>query len=330
MLTVENVDFDPEKVKYLHAEVDRGGFNTMLRESIRNSGLDKRFRDQAANAISSMAGTNYRRPDLEALTTDIAAGLKAQYQAKGLVLMGQPLATATDLVRAALIEHLPQNRRMTEGEVAGFKELLELPGVERSRAKGKPTTVPFTSLPSGLRGNVDRVLRAIRRLKAKYTKDYVDYYEYARPGYFEWAVQKAAKADGGLSYQGNHTNNAGWLPPEAIPTARMPEVAEAAARQATPPLDGLLRSWAELSPPDDGTALNLLRAAIASLADGDVGDSAIIALCQGESAYIEFNMPGDISRLIYEPTHGRVYLSAHYKWLQGYNPFFEITGAPAT
>lgn len=63
--------------------------------------------------------------------------------------------------------------------------------------------------------------------------------------------------------------------------------------------------------------------------DNAVKLSAMAALCQGVSAYIEFSMPGGISRLVYDPVNDRVYITAHYKWREGYNPFFEILGFPA-
>lgn len=52
------------------------------------------------------------------------------------------------------------------------------------------------------------------------------------------------------------------------------------------------------------------------------------ALGMGVSAYLEFNLPGSISRLVFDYVNGHVYVTAHYKWRKGFNPFFKVTGLP--
>ena len=62
----------------------------------------------------------------------------------------------------------------------------------------------------------------------------------------------------------------------------------------------------------------------------EFGDIALASLGYGVSTYVEFWLSSSqISRLIYEYVNKKFYVTAHYKWKDGYNPFFEITGVPA-
>lgn len=45
------------------------------------------------------------------------------------------------------------------------------------------------------------------------------------------------------------------------------------------------------------------------------------------SPHIEFAGPStDVSRFVYDYATGAFYLSVHYQWHRGYNPFFRVTG----
>ena len=49
--------------------------------------------------------------------------------------------------------------------------------------------------------------------------------------------------------------------------------------------------------------------------------------------YIEFapgQAAGGISRLLWDYVNDLIYVSVHYNWVNGYNPFLQVTGTPAT
>lgn len=48
--------------------------------------------------------------------------------------------------------------------------------------------------------------------------------------------------------------------------------------------------------------------------------------------YIEFTLSGaaGVSRLVWDYINDHIYASVHYNWVDGFNPFFWITDAPAT
>ena len=61
---------------------------------------------------------------------------------------------------------------------------------------------------------------------------------------------------------------------------------------------------------------------------------AIFALALGKNsrtasaATSSSQCTGSMSRLVYDVATSRLYVSAHYKWREGYNPWFEVTGVP--
>jgi hypothetical protein len=135
-------------------------------------------------------------------------------------------------------------------------------------------------------------------------------------------------------YQGNHTNNAGWLPVVIVPPNPIGAMRQSIFDNASPALH------AELIQPNPMQRVAANRAnqreyemlqarAVAGYDDPGLGDIAIAAMGFGVSAYIEFNLTTLISRLMYDFVNKKYYLTAHYKWKDGYNPFFEVTGVPA-
>jgi hypothetical protein len=48
--------------------------------------------------------------------------------------------------------------------------------------------------------------------------------------------------------------------------------------------------------------------------------------------YIEFTASnaGGLSRAVYDFVNDRIYVNVHYNWVDGFNPFFHVTDAPAT
>jgi hypothetical protein len=74
--------------------------------------------------------------------------------------------------------------------------------------------------------------------------------------------------------------------------------------------------------------LTLLGAALLGFSDAELHQTVWRELAYGVSGYIEFSLSTDISRMVYDVVNSRLYVSAHYKWRQGFNPWFELTGTP--
>ena len=143
-------------------------------------------------------------------------------------------------------------------------------------------------------------------------------------------------------YQGNHTNNAGWLPVAAAAPANAVTDAQANVlavasvglaailNAAGNPLATLQLGVAGTAPTALGREyLNLVAAERPNLNQANVESSVGAALSQGISSFVEFNMPHNISRLVWDVVSNDIYISAHYKWRLGYNPWFKINNYPA-
>jgi hypothetical protein len=158
------------------------------------------------------------------------------------------------------------------------------------------------------------------------------------------------------SVRSAHTNNAGWLPAHVVAD---PE----------PALDAIARVWLTQVAANGNAAEQLEinqhfplpgRAAATSRAVEESGLSQAlrnqyftgpfanhlntrarrVTLAWGRYAldylagcpYIEFTADnaGGVSRFIWNYDDGAIYANTHYNWVDGFNPFFEVTGAPAT
>jgi hypothetical protein len=345
-IRVQNIDYDPEAAedsRFRHGFVDQAAFNQALLRSIRDSQtILLGHRNIAQNVIRAVTGDGrlYSHGDIEDLTRAIATDIGAEYGTQGRPVAGALVGTLTDLVRTALVENLQIDRLrpLVREEESGFDSLLRAANAVPSRRKGTPNTIPYANLPRAIRERLDRVLGDIRTERARWTAAAITP-EYAAPKYFATEVLQRQRSK---HYQGNHTNMAGWLPAVAAPVDLISRAAENVYRHASPRLQRMLKR------PDPAAALAdpvvrghvypnqfrtectaLLAQEMVGINDAAVKLSAMAALCQGVSAYIEFNIPGGISRVLYEPVNNRIYLSAHYKWHRGYNPFFEVTAFPA-
>jgi hypothetical protein len=343
-ITVQNVDFNPKPGGgFRHGFIDQGRFYAALRAAITQG---PRFgvphRNQLANVVNTVSQQSFVAAEIPALVTAIALAVRTEFGNRGVPVRGGAIvADLDDYVRDALVANIQPDllHPQTPGEAAAFDLLLQAPHVVASRAKGTPSTIPYASLPNPVQTEVAARLTQIRNERAQWTAAGIGP-EYTLPDdAFKLEVLNRQR---GFNYQGNHTNNAGWLPAVAPPADLVTPIGHAIYAAATRALQGRmtrrnpLRGMDYLSAGGQGrqnryrTEYENLRAPhLPSLNNANVKLSAMAALCQGVSAYIEFSMSHDVSRLVYEPVNSRVYIATHYKWHLGYNPFFEVTGFPA-
>ena len=258
--------------------------------------------------------------------------MKTEYGKKGLAGWSETLSSQlTDLVRKSVVDSLTPTQ-MDKGEQAAFDKLVSTVGVANmSRRKGAPTPIPLTSLPPQVAEDVKGCRQDLYDERHRWNRGQLNL-DTMNVVYLSSTASTRLKENG--RYQGNHTNNAGWLPVVIVAPNPIAAMRQSIVDKASPALH------AELTQPNPMQRLaanranqreyeKLLAQAVAGYSDPDLGDLAIAAMGFGVSAYIEFNLTTMISRLMYDFVNKKFYLTAHYRWKDGYNPFFEVTGVPA-
>ena len=342
-ITVERVDYNPKEEDYRHGYVDEGAFYAALRVALKGDGALAGFRNQVDNVFAEVAKTDYSARDIPTVADAIVNAAVGEFQTKGLVLGGASASRVRAHVLATLAANLQDDWQMAmDGtESTAFDQLVTIVGEgDMSRAKGTATRIPVGNLPGSLRGHVNAVLDDIRQENAIWAVGAVSE-RYTMTAYKGEFTADVAERQGGKHYQGNHTNLAGWLPSVPVPANRIAEVADDIAASGSPRLkrvlaaanasDRLGYTGDHIDPANPlRVEYETLRAPrLAALTDAAVKRSAWGALGAGVSAYIEFNIPGGMSRVVFDCVNDRVYITAHYKWRRGFNPFFEVTGFPA-
>lgn len=344
-IKVNNIDFDPSENAYRHADIDAAFFNA-LKTKIRRDASFSAYLPQLDNVINAIKDGDYDGTDIEVLATSLTATVRKAFSDRHMVIAER--TALADKLKAHILSALVDNltpywaMEMNREEAAAF-DLMKAAAATMSRKKEEPSEIQYARLPGTVKPGVDAVVAELRIMIAKWTAALFTFahndqvcpndpnLKYLIPG----EIIKAAVAD--LDhYQGNHTNLAKWLPDVPMPANRIKQVYTQMASTAS------LALWARLDSKDpirklalrgDGLQHNnahktALRTAVraANFTTAEVKNSVWAELGQGVSAYIEFNLPGDISRLVYDPGRNKIYLSAHYHWRDGYNPWFYVSG----
>jgi hypothetical protein len=343
-IEVQNVDYSLAGDQYIHGIINQENFYAALGNLLNAEPFAGAHRNQRTLVLNAVSAQNFRQPDIDALTTAIVTAIRAAYLQRGAPLGAANLVTAlTTGVRNRLVANLEADHElaMDVTERGAFDQLAQAAGGGLSRAKGVASRIGYDRLPGGIQNEVAARLTEIRAERALWTAD-------ALQGRLDLTLSGGFTADvtgrqRGLHYQGNHTNSVGWLPDVGAPANPVQEAATRIYHDASGKLKGILNrtdtAVEVLENRGDNNQVRahgrrteyerLRRQHLTDLADDDVKGAAMAALCGGVSAYIEFSMAGGISRLMYEPVNNRVYITAHYKWREGYNPFFQVENFPA-
>lgn len=354
---VENIDFNPlasEDTAMSHGFIDVKKFPNQLKENltqfystgIQGGSKQSKVNDPYVNfrgklndvieevkkyAVTGDDTPTYKAPDIPKLTDVIVKDLKKIYGEKGVVLgaWDSMIKGVSDAVESALLATLHEDYSMVGSEKSAFDKLIQNAGTEASRKKGEPTKLSKSQL-----GDVEAAVQTAYDAIEKYHNDMKK-----TTFQFEWTDDNLMRNYWGNMpfYQGNHTNMAGWLPARVLPASWMNTLSNAiktnAGVAAIPGLVSALNAktpqanftknykWKQAYDPAFATAAN-------AYDDDAFRQMAWLAMGSGVSAYIEFNLPGQsdgISRLLYDFVGNKFYVTAHYKWRNGYNPFFEIT-----
>ena len=353
-LRVTNIDFDPNGGGvFRHGTIegaDQATFIQNLKNEINQVARYAGFRGHVNAVIAGLtaaanAGGGLQAADVPGLTTAIADEVINQYGAHG---QGAAMGALRNHLEIAITRLLVDRFQvahgivMTPAEIGGYDLLRNVVGVDNmSRRKGQASELNHAQLPGPIKTAVDAVLTAIRAERTKWRKIGRRLnIKYFLPAPNEQFCADVCGQTG--HYQGNHTNNAGWLPAaaaapvNAVTTAQANVLAAASAgltailNAAGNPLAVLQLGVAGTAPTPFGVEyLGLVAAERMNLNNVNVEASVGAALSQGISSFVEFNMPHAVSRLVWDVVTNDIYISAHYKWRLGYNPWFKINNYPA-
>lgn len=351
-LTVENIDYNPQTGEYRHGFIQQANFLTALRDEINGQVRWVNFRGQVNNVLNAVRDTanqdegGLRYPDIPSLADRVTTEVINEYGARGLAAMGAQRAHLEPVIVRLLAANIQADvgagvaMNAQEGNAYdGLRAIVT--DARMSRAKGVANPLPYDRVGGALKGAVDTVLTGIRNERAYWRgigirNLHISNFLPPPNEEFNVAVRNSQRLS---HYQGNHTNLAGWLPAAAAPASPLNQQQNNILGAATPGLNAILLAGAPLTALgiQKGAAptalgqefITLVRAARQAITNDNLVISIGSALAQDISAYVEFSMPTDISRLVYDTVNGHAYVSAHYKWRAGYNPWFQITGFPA-
>lgn len=339
-ITIDHIDYNPQTQQYRDGFIHQANFYQAVRAAMLASG---QFGALYTNHWQNVLGTlpaDFNAGDIDVMTTTVSQAIMAGYGGARPVIAGARVAALETIVRTALIANIQPDHQvnMTQGEATAYDQLAATAGATVSRAKTTPNTVQYGNLPGAVQNEVAARLTEIRNERALWTAAIGSLTpEMTLPnGEFGGAV---CARQGALHYQGNHTNLAGWLPAAAAPPNYVHQTAQAIYNAASNGLQLRLTAvnamqrlgYQQMGPNANQyrTEYEALRAVqVPGIGNDNVKMSAMSALCQGVSAYIEFSLAGDISRFMYDPVNDQAYVTAHYKWRQGKSPFFEVVGFP--
>jgi hypothetical protein len=287
------------------------------------------------------------QPDIPTLATAIVNAIGAQ----SIPIRNALLRNVGEL-ELALGTHAHTNAG--GGDSANFRTLMGAGGVVPSRRKGAPNTMSMIALAGEDQATATALNFLITTLTNRNNAlntvaDYVA----------GWTPRSRA-SEGLNAIRSSHQNGAGWLPQFTAPAAALEAALLARANTTGPILQGsaipiraaagtaLVNAVAGANQPSDVEEVvdastdqflknyfyrTVFWAAVPTKANRVLLAWARYATDAGNIAncpYIEFGGGGLASRFIWDYANDRFFLSAHYNWVDGFNPFFQITGTPAT
>ena len=353
-LRVTDIDFDPVANQPRHATADgadQAAFVQSFKNEINNVARYAAYRGQLNNVMNAVvatanAGAGIQAADVPTLSAAIATEVINEYTARHLPAIAGLRVHLEEAIARLLIPNfqVAHGVVMNAHEQGAYDQLRAIvTDAHMERRKAHPSELNHAQLPALIQGGVDTVLNDIRteRRKWRNTGRRLNV-KYFLPAPNEEFCVEIINRQRGKRYQGNHTNNAGWLPAAAAAPANAVTTAQAnVLAAASPGLTAILNTHGNpigtLQLGVAGTAptafgveyLGLVHAERANLNAANVEASVGAALAQGVSSFVEFSMPGHISRLVWDVVTNDIYISAHYKWRLGYNPWFKINNYPA-
>lgn len=345
-IVVQNVNYNPLDQEFREGIIKHGAFFDGLTSALRGDDNFRNYHGQLANVIGALRSRSFAKPDINQLTQEITDAVIAEYGSKGLQIPGQRRRDLERHVREGLVANIASDHtmRMEPAEETGFDTLKAIAGAQMSRAKGVPSPVPYDRLPGDLKSGVDAFATRVNTENQRWTLASLQI-EFTLPDeQVEGPLITRLKDNG--RYQGNHSNMAKWLPDVPAPTDTLDSFRKQTFDVVYAHAGDRLKREMSDSKPRNRLGLNdaarqyrndardeferLMRAHFAGATDTDLRRRVWATLAQGVTGYVEFSLPSaGISRLVYDVVGDKIFLSAHYKWREGYNPWFEVQNTPA-
>jgi hypothetical protein len=353
---VTPTDYDPVANRVVHSTFTANVFQQVLDDLAGQAG---QFRAELIRPANNPANANFNfafinaniadQPDVPTLSAAIITAICAGNAAA----VGRLTPHANQLTRL-LGMHAPTNAGAPDR--ARFRLIAGAQNVVLSRAKATPSTVPYASLAAVSQGAHTAITNRHAAITAK-NNLLDDVTNYIDPNL--WVPLSRANQNMN-NIRSPHTNNAGWLPPAAAATGPLEAglmaaiqargLALQAGRAALSAIGGQLLGWHGAAGAQAWDVEENVRTAGANvrnlfyrtifwptinskaqrvhLAWQRYAANSVPAIPNG--AFIEFDGGGAAVRIIWDYVNDRYYISAHYNWVDGYNPHFQITGLAAS
>ena len=328
-IEIKNIDYDPVN-KFFHDGGVRtpDAFNT-LEQLVKDDKGFAGYINQLAHVMGKIRDTDYEAPDIPSAAGLVAADMVRAWGDKGMVV-GHKLRDLKELVLHAFAQHPQGGQAMDRDETTAFDDLKTRVGADKmSRSKGNPTSIAKTALPGALASAVTSVEGEIDTATTRWATAANLSALNLFPGSpsFNREVHKVLK-----NSRTAHTNNAGWLPALASPVDHVQATKTAIYNAASAHQKKFFDAGLPMTKLTKNGALTSLGVwfkgqvtAKRQLLSTAMIRESLFGTIDPSGPYLEFNLTGGISRAVYDWQNGDLYLSAHFKWGAGYNPFFKVT-----
>ena len=338
---VENIDYEPPKIQ--------GQPGTFHRSHIEIPQIERRLKDSnfwtalATNEIERFRGMDAARPrptgeDVPSLATAII-NYVAGGRAARVIALGQHRAELEQALGTAA------PAEVSEREAGAFHRIRSA-ATSMSRSKGVASVVDPGKLLAESKGFLDNFAA---RLVARHKElGQVQLYPGLDPGLRD-PLQRAGYA---LGVRSPHLNRARWLPDREAPVgepqldlsaaqwaSNLAQTGDAGERNEIQRAFGVDPAPTGLEVESSWLTPKLKRRYLHEVFhDAVPGKAAKVRLAWARYAkaygapacpYIEFDGGAGIARIIYDYVNDAFYISSHYNWVDGYNPFFRVDGMTA-
>ncbi len=333
MITINNIDYNPDDQIFRHGFINMAAFND-IQQAVQAEPNFNLYNPQLQNVIQNVRNVDFDGQDVPTVAAEISQQMVNQWQQFNIMIPAPRQNDLNRIVEQAIAANVNPDHAMDmdEAEAAGFDQLAVNAGGDAvmSRAKGTPTPIAHGQLPAAIQGHVTTVLHEINTMENLFTLNAI------HPRHFlpHDPTLLTEVFDLIPHYQGNHTNMAGWLPAIGIPVNHLEAVKQAFLNSFTPAQQHIFNAPNPLESMGIGRGLNQTNLGTvyinefvrqkSLLTNPTLKESIWSYIGNNISGYIEFNIPGAVGRLVYDPMGENLYICAHYKWRNGYNPFFQI------
>ncbi len=308
-ITITSIDYNPLTQHHSNSTVNPDGFANALGDILdtKVEALGQAAITKLKSKIGQIGAQNLSGPDIPTLAATIAiwlvanAGLRNQDKAAVQAALPKFVEDAlTGQAETGLEDKYHDN----------FTALLSAATV-KSKSKATPNVVALASVPQNIQNVINEAVTKIRTKNQFLTNN---------NNLLDTAMDDLRSA---------HENGSGWLP-RVVRNA--PQI-----EQRLEPLKKLFYKQNNKNTAAAGTDLSQVPLSKELLQSARLTAKERLQLAwsryaagastAGPSEYIEFNLP-IVGRLIYdyESANGKFFITFHYNWHRGHNPFFEITG----